>query len=594
MKHARRPTTTRPRLAALLLMLLLAAGGADVPSPNAPPPGDYFAPVPDAFYEDLAFDMPRVEVPTFPDYTVRVTDYGAVGDGETLNTEAFDEALRHVSEQGGGHVVVPRGVWRTGPIALRSNVDLHVEQGALVVFSDSLDLYPLVETSFEGLDTYRAQSPIHGKGLENVAITGEGVFDGSGGAWRPVRRSQLTEDQWEAKVASGGVVADVEGYGGEVWYPTEESMRGDTGNPFNVPMDLETRAEFEEIKDFLRPVMVSIRESRRVLLDGPTFQNSPAWMLHPLMSEHVVIRNLTIRNPVHAWNGDGLDLESSRNAAVYGNSFDVGDDAVCIKSGKDEDGRRRGMPTENVLIRGNTVFHAHGGFVVGSEMSGGVRNVDVREETYIGTDVGVRFKSTRGRGGVVEDVYIADLHMVDIVTEPIRFNLYYGGESPSPGQKEGVVDAKKLAEQIPPVTEETPRFRNIRIRNLTCRGARTALWIQGLPEMSVQDVRLEDVHVTARRGALVTEVDGLELRAVTVVTREGPAFYLHNAHNTHLQDVGLHYRGTGQAEAAVRVEGPFTENVRLEGLRLDRIETVFSRGPNVPEEAVTVAGRPSR
>src|SRR5699024_1440488 len=337
----------------------------------------YFEPVPDYLYEDLAFDMDKVEVPHFPDYSVNVLDFGAVGDGETLNSEAINEAIAHVSEHGGGKVIIPAGIWLTGPIMLKSNVNLHVERGALVLFSENKDLYPLIKTSFEGLDTWRCLSPISGEDLENIAITGQGVFDGSGGAWRPVDKSQLTKDQWEEKVASGGVVTD----DGKTWYPSKESMRGDT-ETFNVPLNRTTKEEFLEVKDFLRPVMVSIRNSKNILIDGLTFQNSPALNLHPLLSQNIIIRNLTIRNPVYAWNGVGLDLESSKNVVIYNNSFDVGVDAICIKSGKNEDGRRRGMPTENVIIRDNVVFRAHGGFVVGSEMSGGVRNIDVSNMTF--------------------------------------------------------------------------------------------------------------------------------------------------------------------------------------------------------------------
>ena len=574
-----KPMTKSSFWSVLLAVSLLLFTGSMT---DATAQSEYFQPVPDSLYEGLAFDMPKVQVPTFPEYTVSIKEYGAVGDGETLNTEAFEKAITHVSERGGGRVVVPKGIWRTGPIVLKSNVNLHARQGALVVFSDNFDLYPLIETSFEGLDTYRCMSPIYAKGVENVAITGEGVFDGSGGAWRPVHRSELTKSQWEEKVASGGVVAETEGQ--TTWYPSEESRQGDPGN-FNVPPDRNTREDYMEVKDFLRPVMISIRESEHVLLDGPTFQNSPAWMLHPLMSENLIIRNLKIRNPVYAMNGDGLDLESSKNVVIYENSFDVGDDAICIKSGKNEDGRERGMPTENVIIRDNTVYRAHGGFVVGSEMSGGVRNIAVSDMTFIGTDVGVRFKSTRGRGGVVENIYISDINMIDIVTEPIRFNLYYDGEAPSPNQKAEVVDEKKMEEQIPEVNEETPQFRNIHLENILCQGARTALWIQGLPEMNVQNVQLENVRITAQRGGLVTDTDGLHWDDVTLTLQEGPGLYLSNAHNVQLRQSEIAFRGA--PGVGLRLEGPFTEKIALDGMRFTNAEMEVSRGPNVESDRVS-------
>lgn len=542
---------------------------------------DYFKPVPASFYEDLSFDMPKVTVPKFPNYSVSIVEFGAVPDGNTLNTDAIKKAIEHVVEQGGGRVVIPRGIWKTGPIILNSNINLHVKRGALVRFSEDFDLYPLVKTVFEGLDTWRAMSPIYGRGLENVAITGEGIFDGSGDAWRPVSRDELTEKQWQQWVESGGVLTE----DGQTWYPTEESLRGDPGN-FNVSQDRETKEDFEEVKDFLRPVMVSIRESNNVLLDGPTFQNSPAWNLNPLMSENVVLRNLTVRNPTYAMNGDGLDLSSVKNAVIYNNSFEVGDDAICIKSGKNEDGRRRGMPTENVIIRENTVYKAHGGFVVGSEMSGGVRNIAVTDMNFIGTDVGIRFKSTRGRGGVVENIDIHNIYMQDIVSEPIRFNLYYDGEAPSPNQKVEVVDKKKASEQIPEVNEETPRFRNIRIRNVYSYDSQTALWIQGLPEMNVQNISIENVELTAQRGGMILDTDQVSIKNVDIHVNEGPVLYLNNVHNLDIEQTGLGFAGKESGSIGVRVEGPFTESINLSGaMFLNTIENI-SIGPNVDESAI--------
>ncbi len=177
------------------------------------------------------------------------------------------------------------------------------------------------------------------------------------------------------------------------------------------------------------------------------------------MSEEVTLRNLTVRNPWYSQNGDGLDLESCKNVLIEHCSFDVGDDAICIKSGKDKTGRDRGMPTQNVIVKNCVVYHGHGGFVVGSEMSGGVNNIHVSKCTFIGTDVGLRFKSTRGRGGVVSNIFISDIDMIDIPAEALLFDLYYSGNSPVPTAEEKIIDKEKLAAMLPPVTEETPSFR---------------------------------------------------------------------------------------------------------------------------------------
>ncbi len=203
-------------------------------------------------YSDLKFKMERVIEPTFPNFSVSIKDFGAVPDGSTLCTKAFADAIEAVSKKGGGKVVVPRGIWLTGPIQLKSNINLYTEEGALIIFSKNYDDYPLIETSFEGLNTIRCLSPINGKSLENIAITGHGVFDGSGEVWRPVKKSKLTSDEWKKLVASGGVLNEAS----NTWYPTERSLKGAKATEnFNVPANLKTKEEWESVKEFLRPVM---------------------------------------------------------------------------------------------------------------------------------------------------------------------------------------------------------------------------------------------------------------------------------------------------------------------------------------------------
>jgi len=360
-------------------------------------------------YTDLPFSMEQVVVPVFPDLKFSITDFGAVGDGVFLNTSAFGKAIDALSQKGGGTLNIPGGIWLTGPITLKSNINLHLEAGSLLIFSKNYDDYPLIETYFEGLVTKRCISPINGKGLENIAITGKGIIDGSGEVWRPVKKGKMTSEQWKQLIAGGGVLNKSK----DTWYPTQKSLEGALRTTtFNVPDGIKTDEDWNSVKDFLRPVMIGLIECKKVLLQGIVFQNSPAWNIHPLMCQDMTIEGVTIRNPWYSQNGDGLDLESSRNVVIANSSFDVGDDAICIKSGKDEQGRKRGLPTENVLIDNCTVYHGHGGFVIGSEMSGGARNIKVSNCTFIGTDVGLRFKSNRGRGGIVEDIYIENIKMI--------------------------------------------------------------------------------------------------------------------------------------------------------------------------------------
>lgn len=471
----------------------------------------------DDLYHNIEFEMPVVNEPEFKNYTASIVDFGAVPGGNKLNTDAINQAILDVSKNGGGKVIVPRGIWLTGPIVLKNNVNLHVEEGALLLFSRNYDDYPLIHTSFEGLETFRCQSPISGTNLENIAITGKGIIDGSGDTWRPVKKSKLTELHWKELIQSGGVLNENK----NVWYPTEKSLQGALNtSSFNVPAGT-NKKDFENVKDFLRPVMVSLIKCNKVLLDGPTFQNSPAWNIHPLMCEDITLKNLTIRNPWYSQNGDGIDLESCKNAIIYRCNFDVGDDAICIKSGKNENGRKRGIPTENTIVKECVVYHGHGGFVIGSEMSGGVRNMHVSQCTFIGTDVGLRFKSNRGRGGVVENIYISDIIMTDIPTEAIRFNLYYDGQSPIPEPEDtNKIQPEKASMQS--VTEGTPEFKNIYVKNIACIDAAKAIRMVGLPEMKLNNFRFENISITAKKGAEIIDAENIKFKNTTIKCEVGP------------------------------------------------------------------------
>ncbi len=529
-------------------------------------------------YDAIEFDMPKVQEPVIPDYEVSITDFGAIGNGVTKNTDAIAKAIEDAANNGGGRVIFPRGMWLTGPIIMKSNINLHLEEGALVLFSPDFDDYPLIATSFEGLNTYRCISPIYAKDVENIAFTGTGVFDGNGDAWRPVKRPKMTDAQWKKLLSRGGVLSD----DGQVWYPSEKSKNGDRVKNFNVP-SFETMAEYEEVKDFLRPVMVSIVSSKKILLDGPTFQNSPAWNIHPLMSEDITIRNINVRNPWYSQNGDGLDLESCKNAVIYNNTFDVGDDAICFKSGKDQDGRDRGMPTENVIVKNNIVYHGHGGFVVGSEMSGGIRNIHISNCTFIGTDVGLRFKSTRGRGGVVENIYISNIDMINIPTDVINFNLFYGGNAPV---LEADQDASKEArdEKLVPVTEETPSFKNIFMKNIRAVASGTAANFQGLPEMNLQNVTLENAYFEIQNGIIAMDTDGLILKNIEVIPVKGTALTLYNSKQIEISD----FRFPNDLESPVLITGPLSSNITLSAENFPNAESQIRKNADVNEGAVIV------
>jgi polygalacturonase len=450
-------------------------------------------------------------------------------------------------------VVVPAGLWVTGPLVLKSNVNLHLQKGALLQFTKDKNQYQLVEGNWEGIPQMRNQSPISATNATNIGITGFGIIDGGGEAWRQVRKEKLTESQWKKWTSSGGVVSE----DGKSWYPSEQWLKASKmKNPGEITPG-KTPEFYQSIKDFLRPNLIVLTKCKKILLEGVTFQNSAAWCLHPLMSEDLTLRNVTVLNPWFAQNGDGIDVESCNRVLIENSSFDVGDDGLCMKSGRDEAGRKRGMPTENVIIRDCKVYHAHGGFVIGSEMSGGARNIWVSNCTFIGTDIGLRFKTTRGRGGIVENIYINDIRMIDIPGEAILFDMYYMAVDPVAlaGEKRELPKVETL-----PVTEGTPQFKHFVVKNVVCNGAEKGIFIRGIPEMHVKDVVLENMTLQADKGIDCQEASGITFKNITILRKEtNPVVDIINS--DHLTFDKLNYKK--DSELLFRLAGDRTKNINI-------------------------------
>jgi len=538
--------------------------------------------------------LEKLQLPAFKADTVFVEKLGAKPDGITLNTQPIQMAIDQLAGSGGGVVFIGPGQWLTGPLVLKSNINLHIAAGALLQFSGDFDQYPMVTTSYEGLRAVRCQAPISASGAAHIGITGKGIIDGAGDSWRMVKKDKLTASQWKDLVASGGVLDDRS----RIWYPSAASLKGSQTKDAGVLKAGKTAVDYKDIKDYLRPNLLSLISCKGVLLQGVTFQNSPAWCLHPLLCEQVIIRDVYAKNPWYAQNGDGLDLESCKDVLIEHSSFDVGDDGICMKSGRDEQGRKRAAPTQNVLIQYCTVYHAHGGFVIGSEMSGGVRDVAIRHCSFLGTDIGLRFKTTRGRGGVVENIYASWINMQNIKGDAIRFNMYYAAKDPVPLNGEQREVPKEIME---PVTQATPQFRHFYISNINCNGADHSLFFRGLPEMAIKDIHLSKLTMQTKKGIELIQADGIDIQNMKgIITDTKTSFLtLSNTRNSRFADIDLSLSSaknnksaaTDKKAAAVVVLGTRSgaitfKNTNLDGVQFknatseNQIQTQFAAGAN--------------
>ena len=412
----------------------------------------------------------KVTVPQFKRLEVLLSDCGAISgklDIETgrHNARVINNKVKELSENGGGTIVIPKGIWASAPIRLLSDVSIRIESQGLLKFIKSKEDYPLIITNYEGQPCIRTVSPITAENAVNVAITGMGMVDGSGDEWRPVKKFKVTDKQWEQLLKKSDNVFETKET--QIWMPTKSSL---LGNEKNIQSDKdEALEEARDYYDFYRPVMVSLRHCTNVLLSGVTFMNSPAWNIHPFFCENVTIDNIKVRNPYNAQNGDGIDVESCTNVHIHHSVFETGDDAICIKAGKNAIARTIDGPCSNIYIHDCVVNEGHGGFVIGSEMSRGVKDILVENCTFIGTDVGVRMKSALGRGGVVENITIRNIDMVNIKGEAVILTMGY------------VLNLLNRNETIAMDNEEdVPYFRNIDMDGIVCTDCKEFVKIEPL------------------------------------------------------------------------------------------------------------------
>ena len=463
----------------------------------------------------MNFDVKRPEIKA---EIYNILDFGAKNDATFNNKQAIQDAIDTCSNNGGGIVFIPNGFFLTGPIELKDNVNLNLANNAYVKFTKSKEEYPLKFTEYEPIRRIRAISPISAEGKNNIAITAKGILDGSGDLWRGIKQFKLTSKQWDRKLKLSQYV--IEGKEGGIWCPTRTYYEGVLkGEPdYNNPKALEIAAENYDV---YRPVFVSFIKCNKVLIQDVTLMNSPAWNVHPLYCTNFTMENANIKNPAYAQNGDGIDLESCQNCEISNTVFAVGDDGICIKSGKNRKARETKIPTKNVWIHDCKVYNAHGGFVVGSEMSRGVSNIIVENCIFAGTDIGVRFKSAIGRGGVVEDITIRNITMTDIIEEAFIFTMGYVLVNIE-DENEGAVSV---------LADDVPEFKNIYMENIICDHAKTAIKINGLKELPIHDIYFNNIFVSAEKGLNLSLCKNISLKNTTISLPDGNKYYENETFN---------------------------------------------------------------
>ncbi|MEA3212703.1 MAG: hypothetical protein QOE70_5760 [Chthoniobacter sp.] len=475
------------------------------------------------------FAMPQLQRPAIPQHAVSIRDHGGVEGGIEKNTGAFKKAIAACSEQGGGRVIVPAGKWLTGPIHLKSNIELRLEKGAEVIFSDIPEDYlPPVFVRNGGVEIYNYSPLIYARDCENVAITGPGQLNGNAKAWWEWKKLETQESY---KMGAAGV-------------PVEKRIFG-------------TR------EAAIRPSFIGLVNCRNVLLEGFTIGSGPNWTIHPIYCENVIIRRVNI--DTHGPNNDGIDPDSCRNVLVEYCTFNTGDDCMVLKSGYNEDGRRVARPTENVVIRHCTGKEGHGGLVIGSEMSGDVRNVFMHDCEFDRTDHAVRVKSRLDRGGIVENVWVQNVRAKDMQRDVVILTTDYS----------------TILEGVPNI--KPPLFRNIFLKDITGDGAPAGVIINGLEASPIQSVHFENVTITAKKGVIAKNVSDLTFTNLRITTSEGSVYDLTNAS-------GVTISNSTAAEGTapfLRLQGKDSDKINIESSDLGKRKP-FEVGDGAAETAITL------
>lgn len=436
-----------------------------------------------------------------PGPVFNVLNYGAHNDGSSISTGAFRAAIAAAQKAGGGTVYVPAGKYVSGPIEMVSNLTLYVAAGATIKFP-AMKL-PFTPGRQQGIETLTPVPLIGGHDLQNVAVEGRGVLESSNADWMNLHPRIMP------------TATDPGSANGPHWEHLLQALEA------HQPV---SQAEYRAVAAELRPSFIRFMNCKNVLVEGLRVIGSPMWTVHLLYTENAEVENMVIETypGVHT---DGIVIDSSRFVRLSNDYIDTGDDGIVIKSGKDADGLRVNRPSQDITITNCTVHHAHGAVTIGSETSGSVRNLVASNITAVDTVNGIRIKSRRGRGGVVEDVRFDNWTMRNVGTAIVVTNYYLmEGETRTGGPE--------------PVSGRTPRFRNIGISNITIDGAKQLIEIDGLPEMPIEALHIQNVMGSGTKALTANYTDDLELHNVQLESTAGPSFTIQRAANLELDNIG--------------------------------------------------------
>lgn len=421
----------------------------------------------------------KVELPNIKDEDYIVEDYKTLGHDPKINKDIIQYVIDKCSLNGGGRVILPSKIILSGPIVLKSGVNLYLPFNCYLKFPKIKEFYTPVDSNWEGIKRLRCNSPISANGQYDIAITGRGTIDGDGFSWRPLKEIKVTKKFFDNCLNMSPYF--VNGKQGRIWYPSKSSYDGCIKTEECI-----SKEDSSDYYDYFRPVLLSLINCNRILLEGVIFSNSPAWNIHPLFCKNLTLDNVVVKNEYYAQNGDGIDVESCNNVEIKNSTFEVGDDGICIKSGKNKEARKIKIPSENIYIHDSIVYHAHGGIVIGSEMSRGVNNVYCDNLTFVGTDIGIRFKSALGRGGVVSNIYLKNINMTDILAEAMIFNMDYSLYK---------MDHELTDDVVTQDSSDIPYFNNIYIDNIYCNSSKCALKVVGINEDTIKDIYISNSYI---------------------------------------------------------------------------------------------------